>query len=166
MRFIPSINLLNNQYLSEILCLTAARRKLLLMSYRNWAKNAMRYARTFENHLETNDYWALLFISCISLYISYLWLVIPIYLFIKVQRRPALAYRASPGGEIEQVINYIRLDHLESLQIAITANPDLLHASYKKQCLLSWCKFYNNPKAQLIVAELSKKYPKKIAIAA
>ena len=62
--------------------------------------------------------------------------------------------------EIEEIVAFIQKNHLQSLTEAIESNPILLHCEFKKRDLLSWCKFYNNTKALMVVIHMTKKYPR------
>ncbi len=62
--------------------------------------------------------------------------------------------------DIEQIVLFIQTNRLQSLTEAIEANPELLHLEHKRRSLLFWCSHYNNPKAQMLVVHLTKKYPR------
>lgn len=121
----------------------------------------------FECSLGARDYWCLLLIGCISLFISKLAWIIPAYLLFKTTtKKIQFAYQSAIPKEVEQVVHFIQSNHLQSLTEAIESNPDLLYCDYKKQSLLSWCKYYNNTKALMVVIQMSKKYPRRELIAA
>lgn len=107
------------------------------------------------------DFWAMTFIGCVSLFITKLAFLIPIYLLFKTTRRVSLikASKILPPQEMEQIVLFIKSNKLQNLTEAIELNPTILHCDYKKQTLLSWCKFYNNTKALMVVLQLIKKYP-------
>lgn len=111
--------------------------------------------------LGPNDFWVIMFIGCLSLFVTKLAFIIPIYLMFKTTRRPVVskAQKIQPPKEMEQIVLFIQSNKLESLTEAIESNPKILHCDYKKQTLLSWCKFYNNTKALMVVLQMIKKYP-------
>lgn len=111
--------------------------------------------------LGPTDFWVFIFIGCLSLFVPKLAFTIPIYLFFKTTRRVSIGktYKALPPKEMEQIVLFIKSNKLQNLTEAIELNPTLLHCDYKKQTLLSWCKFYNNTKALMVVLQLIKKYP-------
>ena len=87
--------------------------------------------------------------------------LIPIYLIFKIRRRTPFVkkYKFKSPKEMEEIIYLIKANKLENLSEAIELNPVILHCDYKKQTLLSWCKFYNNTSALMLVLQLIKKYP-------
>lgn len=107
------------------------------------------------------DFWVFIFIGCLSLFMTKLIFTIPIYIFFKTSKRVSVgkASTTQPPKEMEQIVLFIKSNKLESLTEAIELNPTILHCDYKKQTLLSWCKFYNNTKALMVVLQLIKKYP-------
>lgn len=111
--------------------------------------------------LGPGDFWVLMFMGCISLFIPKLGLAIPVYLLFKTSKRSSLPKSRSIQApkEMEQIVLFIQSNKLESLTEAIESNPNILHCNYKKQTLLSWCKFYNNTKALMVVLQMIKKYP-------
>ena len=131
-------------------------------------KKLSAYSIPFESSLVPNDYWALLFIGCVSLFIPMLGFAIPIYIFFKTSRRTvAKKVIKEVPRELEQIVILIQKNRLQSLITAIESNPTVLHCDYNKHSLLSWCKFYNNTKALMVILEMLKKYPpEKVAVAA
>lgn len=119
-----------------------------------------------EVSLIANDYWAMLFILCISLFYTKLIILIPIYILFKTHKRIKKEEAELAPKELEQLVLYIQMNHLQSLTEAIESNPILLHGYYKKKTLLSWCKAYNNTKALMVVIQMTKKYPKEKALSA
>ena len=111
--------------------------------------------------LGPSDFWVMVFICCLSLFMTKLIFTIPVYLLFKIRVRIKLAknYKFQVPKEMEQIVLYIQSNKLQSLSEAIELNPRILHCDYKKQTLLSWCKFYNNTKALMVVLQLIKKYP-------
>jgi vacuolar-type H+-ATPase catalytic subunit A/Vma1 len=111
--------------------------------------------------LGPNDFWAIMFIGCLSLFVPKLAFIIPIYVLFNTTKRRSLgkAKRIQAPKEMEQIVLFIQSNKLESLTEAIESNPTILHCDYKKQTLLSWCKFYNNTKALMVVLQMIKKYP-------
>lgn len=128
-------------------------------------KNGIEYLSTFSFplmiNLGPNDFWALMFMGCISLFVPKFAIVIPIYLLFKTSRRCSIGKmkKITPPKEMEQIVLFIQSNKLDSLTKAIESNPKILHCDYKQQTLLSWCKFYNNTKALMVVLQLIKKYP-------
>ena len=111
--------------------------------------------------LGPKDFWVIIFIACLSLFITKLIFTIPVYLLFKISIRPppAKTYNFKTPKEMEEIILLIKSNKLENLTVAIEQNPVILHCDYKKQTLLSWCKFYNNTSALMLVLQLIKKYP-------
>ena len=107
------------------------------------------------------DIWFIIFTGCLSLFMTRLVFIIPIYLIFKIRRRaPSLkTYKFKTPKEMAEIISLIKANRLENLTKAIERNPSILHCDYKKQTLLSWCKFYNNTSALMLVLQLIKKYP-------
>jgi hypothetical protein len=128
-------------------------------------KNSWRqavFSRSFplESRLGKNDFWVMLFICCLSLFAHKLFWFIPAYILYKTRIRMVVKKEmpiAPP--EIEQIVSFIQMNRLQSLTEAIESNPLLLHCEFKKKDLLSWCKFYNNTKALMVVIHMTKKYP-------
>jgi hypothetical protein len=129
---------------------------------RSTMKSLKESLRSFSFPLETslgvNDYWALLFICCVSLFEHKLLLTIPIYISLKTTKRMAIKSSKKPCPELGQIVSFIKMNHLQSLGEALESNPSLLHCEYKKKNLLSWCEFYNNTKAMNVVSQIHKKY--------
>lgn len=127
------------------------------------ARNTKEYIYSillpFESSLTSNDLWGMVFVLSIALFIPQLFWLIPIYVILKTNRRIAAKEEEEFPKEIEQVILFIQMNHLQSLTEAIEANPRLLYALYKKSSLLHWCKYYNNTKALMVVIQLQKKFP-------
>lgn len=126
-----------------------------------------KFSLPFVIGLGPSDFWILMFIGCLSLFVTKLAFIIPVFLLFKTTRRRSLgkAHRIQAPKEMEQIVLFIQRNHLESLTKAIELNPTILHCDYKKQTLLSWCKFYNNTKALMVVLEMIKKYPPEKAYA-
>jgi len=117
--------------------------------------------------LGPSDFWAIMFTGCLSLFVPKLAFIIPVYILFKTTKRRSLgrAKRIQPPKEMEQIVLFIQSNKLESLTEAIESNPSILHCDYQKQTLLSWCKFYNNTKALMVVLQMIKKYPPEKAYA-
>lgn len=116
---------------------------------------------SLEFNLIPTDYWTLLFIGCLSLFVPFLWASLPVYLIFKTKRKshkplPVLSTKCP----VSEVVLFIQRNHLKSLSQAIDSNPDILYCEYKNQDLLMWCKHYNNSKAQSVIIQMTKKYPK------
>jgi len=113
------------------------------------------------------DFWVFIFIGCLSLFMTKLIFAIPIYLLFKINKRVSIGKidNPLPLKEMEQIVLFIKSNKLENLTNAIEQNPTILHCDYKKQNLLSWCKFYNNTKALMVVLQLIKKYPSQRPVA-
>lgn len=116
--------------------------------------------------LDTHDYWGLLFIGCISLFQPKLFFLAIIYMALKTNRRVAERELKEQPSEVEQLILFIHMNHLQSLTEAIESNPQLLYCDYKKKSLLHWCKHYNNTKALMVITQMTQKYPKEQLLAA
>jgi hypothetical protein len=134
-------------------------------------KDGIEYLSTFSLPfvigLGPNDFWAIMFIGCLSLFVPKLAFIIPIYVLFNTTKRRShgIAKRIQAPKEMEQIVLFIQSNKLESLTEAIESNPTILHCDYKKQTLLSWCKFYNNTKALMVVLQMIKKYPPEKAYA-
>ncbi|MBC7427897.1 MAG: hypothetical protein H7336_04740 [Bacteriovorax sp.] len=116
-----------------------------------------------EMRLIANDYWALLFICCISLFVHKLFFCVFIYMAFKIKKvdkRADLREIYEQPKEIDRLILFIHMNHLQSLTEAIESNPQLLYCDYKKKSLTHWCKHYNNTKAILVINQMIQKYPK------
>lgn len=128
-------------------------------------KDGFEYLSTFSLPfvigLGPNDFWVIMFIGCVSLFIPKLAWIIPLFLLLKTSKRCSVSKskKILPPKEMEQIVLFIQRNKLESLTEAIESNPTILHCDYKKQTLLSWCKFYNNTKALMVVLQMIKKYP-------
>jgi hypothetical protein len=129
----------------------------------------LRFLGSFEFNLSSNEYWGLLFIGCLSLFVSKLIFVALLFLAFKIKLTRKKSFsntRNLSTFEIENIVSLIHLNQLQLLSEAIELNPQLLYCSYKKKSLLLWCNHYNNTKAVLVVNELSQKYPKMEHLAA
>ncbi len=124
-------------------------------------KNKFTFSFPLTIDLRTLDIWVIIFIGCLSLFMTKLAFLIPIYLIFKIRRRTPFVkkYKFKSPKEMEEIIYLIKANKLENLSEAIELNPVILHCDYKKQTLLSWCKFYNNTSALMLVLQLIKKYP-------
>lgn len=121
----------------------------------------LKLLTTLEFKLITTDYWTLLFIGCLSLFIPFLWASLPLYLIFKTKRKEHKAVQTKRiNCDLPEVVLFIQRNHLQSLSQAIESNPDILYSEYKNQNLLSWCKHYNNAKALSVIIQMTKKYPK------
>jgi hypothetical protein len=134
-----------------------------------WNKHLSNYFSQIEMRLVANDYWCLLFICCISLYIHKLFFGVFVYMAFKVtkiDKRADLRAIYEPPKEIDQIILFIHMNHLQSLSDAIESNPQLLYCDYKKKSLIHWCKHYNNTNAIVMINQMTQKYPKETFLAA
>ena len=122
--------------------------------------NLYKHIEEWEIKLNSRDYWALLFIGCLSLFLSYLWISLPFYLGFKLNKKTHASVHNAGNSSLPEVLVLIQRNHLQSLSVAIESNPHLLYSEYKNQTLLMWCKHYNNSKAQALIIQLLRKYPK------
>lgn len=140
------------------------------MSLRNLKKHWFDYsfslAFPFEVSLIAQDYWGMLLVTCIGLFIPKLIFIIPVYILLKTHKRVKKEETEAHPRELEQLVLFIQMNHLQSLTEAIESNPVLLYGMYKKKTLLCWCKAYNNTKALMVVIQMTKKYPKEKALMA
>ncbi len=115
--------------------------------------------------LAIKDYWVILFISCFALYSPLLWFVCVAFLCYKTYVR----FQHSHIVEIENaqsiVVQSLQLNQLQCLSEAIESNPEILYCDYQRRSLIAWCRYYKNTRAQELIIQLMKKYPKE-AIAA
>jgi hypothetical protein len=145
------------------------------MSFKKYIKNKLKnvfdylseFSLPFVIALGPIDFWAIMFIGCLTLFVPKLVWSIPIYILFKSTKRRSLGKtkKTQPPKEMEQIVLLIQSNKLDSLTKAIESNPKILHCDYKKQTLLSWCKFYNNTKALMVVLKMIKKYPPEKAYA-
>lgn len=115
----------------------------------------------FYHSLATKDYWTMLFISCLALYAPILWTALALFIAFKV-----INYvQQSSTGHIEIIQNVVVKslvkNNLQDLELAIEANPEILYCEYQRKSLEAWCRYYKNTKAQELIVEMRKKYPKK-----
>jgi hypothetical protein len=132
-------------------------------------KRLSKITLPIEIRLVANDFWVMLFICCISLFVHKLFFSVFIYLIFKIRKvdkKADLREIYEPPKEVEQLILFIHMNHLQSLTEAIESNPQLLYCDYKKKSLVHWCKHYNNTKAILVIHQMSQKYPKEALRAA
>lgn len=131
--------------------------------YKVWNKRISKVALPIEMQLVANDYWALLFICCVSLFAHKIFFGVFIYMVFKIKKihkRSDLREIYEPPKELEQLILFIHMNHLQSLTEAIESNPQLLYCDYKKKSLIHWCRHYNNTKAILVINQMTQKYPR------
>jgi hypothetical protein len=120
----------------------------------------------FEVCLISNDYWVILFICCLALFEPRLIIGVGIYMLFKTSRRVVSLEKKYRPSDLEQLVLFIHMNHLQSFTLALESNPNLLYCDYKKKSLLHWCKFYNNTKALGVVIQMTQKYPKEELLAA
>ena len=112
------------------------------------------------NFLDAKDFWTLLFISCLALFVPYFWGSCILFLIYKmitqVQKNSIL--------ELENfhcdIVRAVELNQLESLNNAIDANPEILYCVYQRRSLVAWCRYYKNTRAQELIMQGMLKYPK------
>jgi hypothetical protein len=122
-----------------------------------WKDTFSNFYFPFESCMGVNDYWALLFICCFSLFLPKLLWAIPLYIALKTNKRMVLKKTKKPSPELAQIVSYIKMNHLQSLTEALESNPSLILCEYKNKSLHSWCEFYNNPKAGTVISQISNK---------
>ena len=115
--------------------------------------------------LATKDYWTLLFISCLALYAPILWAAFVIYLCFKTHDQFKKKSITEKENVQCDVVNSVQMNQLQKLSEAIDANPDVLYCDYQRRSLIAWCRYYKNTRAQELIIQMMKKYPKE-AIAA
>lgn len=130
---------------------------------RNWMEYLYNITLPIESSIERNDLWGILFIGSIALFVPPLFFFALIYVALKTNVRIAEREEKEKSKELEQLILFIQVNHLQSLTEAIEANPGLLYLNHKKHSLLYWCKYYNNSKAHLVIVQMIRKYPKEIS---
>ncbi len=133
---------------------------------KTWWKYVLNILFPIEATLIKEEYWSVLFISCFAMFYPKLLLPIWIYLVYKTNFSIADEEIKQRPDEIEKLVLYIHMNHLQSLTEAIESNPQLLYCDYKKKSLLHWCKVYNNTKALSVVIQMTQKYPKEQLLAA
>lgn len=124
---------------------------------KNWKGIIANFQFPLESSMGVNDYWALLFICCVSLFAHKLLWAIPIYIALKTNKRLVLKKKSKPCPELAQIVSYIKMNHLQSLTEALESNPSLLLCEYKKRSLHSWCEYYKNPKASTVIAQIGNR---------
>lgn len=135
----------------------------------SFTKLFITFFNNHEIHLFSNDYWTLLFMGCLSLFAPVLWVCVPFYLCLRIKKKSpfvAAVIKVRRQCPFSDAVLYIQRNHINSLSEAIESNPELLYGEYKNQNLLMWCKHYNNFKAQSVVIQMTKKYPRTQSISA
>lgn len=110
--------------------------------------------------LTSNDAWILVFLGAVSLFVPALWSLVFLYVAMNTTVRSIKRELKEVPGNLEQILLFIQMNHLQSLTEAIELDPHILYLDYKKHSLLYWCNHYNNTKAQMVIVQLIKKYPK------
>jgi hypothetical protein len=109
--------------------------------------------------LVVKDFWALVFISCLALYIPILWSAFPVYLCFKTYNQFKQNYILEKENVQNDIIKSVQTNQLQKLAEAIDANPDILYCDYQRRSLIAWCRYYQNTKAQELIIQLMEKHP-------
>lgn len=142
------------------------KKNLHLSRLKTWKAALATKSFPFEFSLGANDYWAMLFVCCISLFAPKLFWLIPLYLGSKMSKKIIVKKSRTQQSELALAITFIETNQLESLCEAIESNPTLLQCEYKHKTLLSWCEFYHNTNAFMVVDKIRKKSTVKAPLAA
>ena len=132
-----------------------------------WWKYFLAILFPVKASLIKEEYWSILFILCFAIF--YPKLILPVWIFMIYKTNFSVVSNneiKQDPEEIEKLVLYIHMNHLQSLTEAIESNPQLLYCDYKKKSLLHWCKVYGNTKAFSVVAQMTQKYPKDQPLAA
>ena len=124
---------------------------------KRWKQSLSNFSFPYVVGLGVNDYWAILFIGCISLFAPKILWVLPIYFLLKTHKRLIIKSHLKSRPELGQIVTFIKMNHLQSLSEALESNPSLIYCEYKKKSLMSWCEHYNNASAQKIISQISSK---------
>lgn len=127
---------------------------------KNWSEYFYNVSFPIESALEGKDVWTLVFMGAIALFVPVVWIFAFFYILFNTNIRIANRELSERPKELEQIVLFIQMNHLQSMTEAIETNPDLLYCTYKKNSLLYWCKYYNNTKALMVVIQLIKKFPR------
>ena len=109
--------------------------------------------------LATKDYWTLLFISCIALYVPILWITFVFFLIFKIIAHFKQSHIEEKQNAQDELIEALQKNNLTKLSEKIDDNPDILYKSYQRRSLINWCRYYKNTKAQELVLQKMNKYP-------
>lgn len=115
--------------------------------------------------LVAKDFWTLLFISCLALYVPLLWTAFFFYLCFKTLVQFKLENITEKENVQCEVVNSVQMNQLQKLSEAIEANPDILYCDYQRRSLIAWCRYYKNTNAQELIIQMMKKYPKEMIAA-
>lgn len=115
--------------------------------------------------LAAKDYWAILFISCLALYAPALWIATALFLCYKTHYQFRVNHIAQIESAQSVVIHSLELNQLQKLSEIIEANPEILYFDYQRRSLIAWCRYYKNTRAQELIIQMMKKYPKTSAAA-
>jgi hypothetical protein len=110
--------------------------------------------------LATKDYWTLLFISCLALYVPILWTAFAIYLCVKTHSHFLQSNLNQKESVQSSIVHSLQFNKLDELTVAIEENPEILYCDFQRRSLMNWCRYYKNTRALEVVIQLMKKYPK------
>ena len=124
---------------------------------KKWLTNFGNYILSLRCTLTAQEYWGILFFSCICLFNPLLSLGVVAFIAFKTTR---VEMQLSPVPiELPSIVLHIQMNHIQSLIEAIESNPEILYVHHKKQSLLAWCQYYKNPNAQSVITQMMKKHP-------
>jgi hypothetical protein len=128
---------------------------------KDWKEKILNFLTSLRCPLSINEYWSVLFIACLSLFMPKLWIGLFAFFFYKTHRekmvlRPALV-------DLPNLVLHIQMNHLTSLTSYVERNPEILYYQYKNLSLLSWCIYYKNQAAHSAISDLMKKHPRPTA---
>lgn len=137
--------------------------KTLLTSKRNFKAYLflMSVPFYFYHSLATKDYWTMLFISCLALFAPILWTALGLFIAYKIFTHVLETNVSHLEIMKNVVVRSVVKNNLEELEMAIEANPEILYCDYQRKSLEAWCRLYKNTKAQELIVQMMKKYPKK-----
>ena len=140
--------------------------ELRLLRMNKWKKALSMRQFPVEFSLGQGDVWVLVFLGCISLFMTKLIWLAPLYIMCKATRKITIKKSKTQQSEMAEAITFIETNQLKSLCEVIESNPSLLQCEYKKKTILSWCEFYHNTNAFIAVDQIRKKTLNKTSIAA
>lgn len=109
--------------------------------------------------MTAKDFWSLLFLSCLALYVPVLWVACALFVCYKI-------FSQVQQNNIEEqesiqciVVQSVEFNRLQVLSDAIEANPDILYCVYQRRSLVAWCRYYKNTRALELILQMMEKYP-------
>ena len=111
------------------------------------------------NSLTSNEFWTILFISCLALYAPIIWSALIFFLAFKLRMQMTRDTVVAIENAQCSIVLSVQLNRLEELGKLIEENPSVLYCDYQRRSLVAWCRYYKNTKAQELIIRMMKKYP-------